>query len=270
MSDEQAPPKEEESSGAPAWVMTFADLMSLLMCFFVLLLAFSEMDVQKFKTLSGSMKNAFGVQRDVRAFEIPKGTSVVKQEFSAGKPAKTLRNQVRQDTTRREQKHLATQKEKTKKAAQTIAQILKSEVKGGRVQIQTEEKKIIIRVLEESAFPVGLAKLNKDFIPVILKLRKALKVVDGKIRVGGHTDDIPINTHDINSNWQLSAKRAIVVVHALADKNGLPAERFEVGAYAHTKPLVPNTSAANRAKNRRVEIVVIQGEDKKGKAMKVR
>ena len=71
MSDEEQT-VQEENTGAPAWVMTFADLMSLLMCFFVLLLAFSEMDVEKFKQLSGSMKHAFGVQRDIKADEIPR------------------------------------------------------------------------------------------------------------------------------------------------------------------------------------------------------
>ena len=80
------PPVKAPDAGAPAWIMTFADLMSLLMCFFVLLLAFSEMDALKFKQLAGSMKMAFGVQRDVKAKEIPKGTSVIAKEFSPGKP----------------------------------------------------------------------------------------------------------------------------------------------------------------------------------------
>jgi len=89
---------KQESAGVPAWVMTFADLMTLLMCFFVLLLAFSEMDVSKFKQLSGSMKEAFGVQSDIQVKTIPKGTSVVAQEFSPGKPEPTAINTVRQFT----------------------------------------------------------------------------------------------------------------------------------------------------------------------------
>ncbi|MDH3355666.1 MAG: flagellar motor protein MotB [Chromatiales bacterium] len=85
--------------GAPAWVMTFADLMSLLMCFFVLLLSFSEMDVQKFKQIAGSMESAFGVQRDVKANDSPKGISIIAQEFSPGKPEPTPISEVRQTTT---------------------------------------------------------------------------------------------------------------------------------------------------------------------------
>ncbi len=97
MSDE-APKKKDEGSGAPAWVMTFADLMSLLMCFFVLLLSFSEMDLQKFKQIAGSMKMAFGVQREIDAKEPPRGTSVIAREFSPGRPSPTLMKEIRQNT----------------------------------------------------------------------------------------------------------------------------------------------------------------------------
>ena len=73
--------EQECEAGAPAWVMTFADLMSLLMCFFVLLLSFSEMDVIKFKQIAGSMKSAFGVQKQVEAPDIPMGTSIIAQDL---------------------------------------------------------------------------------------------------------------------------------------------------------------------------------------------
>lgn len=85
-------------AGIPAWVLTFADLMSLLMCFFVLLLSFSEMDVQKFKQIAGSLKAAFGVQRDIKAVEIPKGVNIVAKEFSPAPPQPTVINEVRQKT----------------------------------------------------------------------------------------------------------------------------------------------------------------------------
>ncbi|MFW5823483.1 MAG: flagellar motor protein MotB, partial [Marinobacter sp.] len=93
---------EEESTGTPAWVVTFADLMSLLMCFFVLLLSFSEIDAMKFKQIAQEMAKAFGVQREIPAVEIPQGTSPVFQHFSPGKPDPTDLDEVRQSTTRKE------------------------------------------------------------------------------------------------------------------------------------------------------------------------
>jgi len=98
MSNEVSQKKEEEGGGAPAWVMTFADLMSLLMCFFVLLLSFAEMDLNKFKQIAGSMKTAFGVQREIKVKEPPKGTSVIAREFSPGRPTPTPINDIRQNT----------------------------------------------------------------------------------------------------------------------------------------------------------------------------
>ena len=88
-----------DEGGGAGWVMTFADLMSLLMCFFVLLLSFSEMDVLKFKRLAGSMASAFGVQQKYRANDPPKGTSIIAQEFSPGTPRPTPLNEIWQKTT---------------------------------------------------------------------------------------------------------------------------------------------------------------------------
>ncbi|MDM3871979.1 flagellar motor protein MotB [Porticoccus sp. W117] len=90
---------DEAPGGLPAWLATFADLMSLLMCFFVLLLSFSEMDVQKYKQVAGSMKDAFGVQNEVNVKDIPKGTSIIAREFSPARPDDpTVENVVRQKT----------------------------------------------------------------------------------------------------------------------------------------------------------------------------
>ena len=92
--DDQYPANAQDEPGG-AWIMTFADLMSLLMCFFVLLLSFAEMDLNKFKAIAGSMKLAFGVQRDIKAPDNPVGTSIIAQEFSPGRPQPTAINQVR-------------------------------------------------------------------------------------------------------------------------------------------------------------------------------
>jgi len=95
---EEAEEKKCPPEGLPQYMGTFADLMALLMCFFVLLLAFSEMDVRKYKQVAGSMKDAFGVQNQVEAKDIPKGTSVIAREFSPGKPQPTLITAVQQQT----------------------------------------------------------------------------------------------------------------------------------------------------------------------------
>ncbi len=289
--------------------MTFADLMSLLMCFFVLLLSFSEMDVQKYKQLSGSMKNAFGVQREVKAHEIPKGINVIAKEFSAGRPDPTPLNQVRQKTSSTKSDHLdwgkgagdggseesdadiqkliegqldvelkdeeaaAAKQEETfaQESEEMIRQRLSKEIKEGQVEVMLEGgNRVIIRIKEKSSFFSGSSSIRKTFLPVLDKIRSTLIEVTGEITVAGHTDNRPITTRQFRSNWDLSASRAISVAHELINggekgKN-IHSGRIKVVGHADTRPIAPNDTIKNRAKNRRVEVVIVQ---KSGKARAV-
>ncbi len=282
-------PEEESAAGAPAWMATFADLMSLLMCFFVLLLSFSEMDVQKYKQVAGSMKNAFGVQNMIKAKDIPKGTSVIAREFSPGRPQPTQMKTINQFTTEPTKSSLSvgnptspkidTNKMNAEQTARLLEQKLKSlvastaadaeklkgvlakEIAEGKVDIESQGRSITIRIRERGSFPSGSATLNPEFAPVMKSMGKALRDIGGKIAVEGHTDDVPISSERFQSNWDLSATRALSVVHHLLQDKELDEKRFMVIGRADTDPLVPNDSRENRARNRRVEIVIRQGLD---------
>lgn len=258
---EQSCECEEGDAGAPAWVMTFADLMSLLMCFFVLLLSFSEIEATKFKQMAGSMKMAFGVQREIEAPDIPKGTSIIMQEFSPGKPDPTPLKIVQQ-TTFDEMPQLEPVDEdiETEQQAQEIEQSLAKEIQDGLVEVERADDRIIIRIREKGSFPSGSDELNYDFIPALTKIRDKLAEIPGRIVVTGHTDNIPISTYRFRSNWDLSAARAGSVLHHLLTDGVVDPSRVELKGLAETEPLVPNDTPANRAKNRRVEIAVIKGE----------
>ena len=254
--------------GLPAYMGTFADLMSLLMCFFVLLLSFAEMDALKYKMVVKSLDNAFGVQREVAANEIPKGTSIIAQEFSPGEPRPTPLKQVRQDTideTRDALKVKMDAEDVAKEQAKEIAEeaekfkeALEGEIQEGLIDVETELNRIVIRIREKGSFQSGNARLNKEFLPIIVKIHDVLVKTDGQIAVAGHTDDLPISTPRYRSNWELSTSRATSVVHELLRLGEIVPERFVLDGYADTQPLVPNDSSENRAQNRRVEIVVLK------------
>lgn len=253
--------------GIPAWVMTFADLMSLLMCFFVLLLSFSEMDLQKYKQIAGSMKMAFGVQTSIPAHEIPKGTSIIAKNFSPGKPTKTILNKIQQDTADKNKEKLESPTAaeiKTQSDARKIAESLKKEISEGKLEIEVADKNIIIRIKEENSFVSGNGRLTVLFGPVIKKIHEAIKNIKGTIKVGGHTDDNPISTAEYRSNWELSTARAVSVAHALMEEGKIEENRFEIVGYGDTRPLVPNTTDENRSKNRRVDIIIHQGNEDVG------
>jgi chemotaxis protein MotB len=141
--------------------------------------------------------------------------------------------------------------------ARKIRESLIEEIKAGKVSVETEKWRIIIRIQEKGSFPSGSAVLEAGFDPSMAKIAEAVKASRGRIVVAGHTDDVPIVNERYRSNWELSAARAVTVAHELL-KGGVDPKRMMVAGYADTRPLVPNTSAANRASNRRVEILLEQ------------
>ena len=318
MSDEEecdCPPE-----GLPAYMGTFADLMALLMCFFVLLLSFAEMDVLKFKQIAGSMKHAFGVQSKVHVRDIPKGTSIIAKEFSPGKPQPTVIEAVMQQTidvtketvefdesdeeeadvgkgnedahganvaenekTAKEEKSDAeiikeaqqvAQAEKIAAAeaaelAQDIAGKMSEELADGQIELIAKGSMVIIRIREKGSFASASDSIEEQFLPVINKIEQILVDTDGEVRVAGHTDDLPIDNEYFRSNWELSGGRAGSVTRELLRSGQLDKGRFVITGYADTKPIADNDTLEGRATNRRVEIIIVQGEQPEGEVVGV-
>jgi len=281
MSEEcDCPPCEE---GLPPWLATFADMMALLMCFFVLLLSFAEMDVLKYKQVAGALKLAFGVQRIVKATEIPKGTSIIAKQYSPGKPTEVtpleiMREQTTDDTKTNldysdsKSKHdggvgeaeaEAIAQKAAQRAAQAEAEELQDElaqaIGDGLVEVQAFADRVLIRIRERGSFGSGRAELKQEFLPILKLIADVLNQRDGHFVIAGHTDDIPIETRRFRSNWDLSAARAASVVHFFIQEGDVDPERMEIRALSDNEPIVPNDSWENRAKNRRVEISVLHG-----------
>ena len=266
--EDDGPEHKCPPEGLPAYMGTFADLMSLLMCFFVLLLSFAEMDALKYKMVVKSLDNAFGVQREVAANKIPKGTSIIAQEFSPGEPWPTPLKEVRQDTIDETRDALKVQMDAeavAKQEAEALAEeaekfkeALEGEIAEGLIDVETQLQRIVIRIREKGSFPSGDARLNRDFVPILDKIHDVLLNTDGKIAVAGHTDNIPISTPRYRSNWELSTSRATSVVHEFLKTGEIPADRFVLEGYAETQPLMQNDTSKHRAKNRRVEIIVLK------------
>ncbi|ADT67664.1 MAG: chemotaxis protein MotB [Pseudoalteromonas tetraodonis] len=306
MSDEECkcPPP-----GLPAWMGTFADLMSLLMCFFVLLLAFSEMDVLKFKQIAGSMKFAFGVQNKIEVKDIPKGTSVIAMEFTPGKPEPTPIETIQQQTVEMTQQMLefqagdessaggrqeqrgekrggessstseevaaatavsAADQEQINDLVKKIAQQLEKQIIDGAIELESLGQQIIIRIRENGSFPSGSAFLQPQFKPIIQDIGRLLKDVPGEITVSGHTDDFQVSNELYINNWDLSSKRAVAVASELQKVPGFDKTRMMVVGRAETRPLVPNDSREDRRRNRRVEISILQGKAKESAPIDVK
>ena len=235
MSDEPAPITEEVEEGAPAWVVTFGDLMSLLLCFFVLLLSFSEMDRNKYRVVSGSVKNAFGIQRKKPVFESPKGSKMIAKEF--------------------DQAIILTKIEEVVKPIINELEGEYEELKG-YVEVESTENEVTIRMMGEATFDTGKADLRSNFVPLLKKIGDVLAKTRGEIIVAGHTDNVPLVGGIFGSNLGLSMARAGSVAEFLLKNSRIDPKRLSAMGFGEYRPLESNDTAEGRQKNRRVEIVV--------------
>lgn len=281
MNSEQLIEEVEQEGGGQGWLATFADLMSLLMCFFVLLLSFSELDVQKFKQIAGSMKYAFGVQNKLNVQEIPKGTSVIAKEFSPGKPEETPFNRIEQitfDTDRSSTEETAPSKKEAKRnenekndrkvreivlveemilAEEKVIQNFQQELNSGQFELDNQGQQLVIRIKENGAFASGSGFLQPRLVPALKKLNHILKDIPGQLVVSGHTDNQPLHNEMFRDNLELSAARAMAVARVLNYNNRL--RHLSIQGMADTAPIASNDSKLLRVKNRRVEITIRQG-----------
>jgi chemotaxis protein MotB len=253
-------------------VLTFADLMSLLLAFFVLLFSFSEMDQQKYKQVAGSMRDAFGIQREINVKDPPKGINIIAQEFSAAKPDEsTPLNEMRQVTTDDFRQYLEIPEpskefeEALKGEKERIQLALADEIEEGFVEVDIIDETIVIRILESGSFASASAKLIEPFKTLLKKMAKTIGSNPGSVVVAGHTDSKPISNTYYRSNWELSASRAVTVVHELMREGGIPQDRFRVEGYGEIMPVDTNDTPEGRARNRRVEVTLLY-DDSFGKA----
>lgn len=219
--------------GAPAWMATFADLMSLLLTFFVLLLSFANMDIQKFQDMMGSIKDAFGVQvkRD-------------QDSYIAFSPSQFEREDISMTPRNREALGLNMALQAALQEDETIKK---------NVDFQPDDTGLLMRIGSSIMFEPGSAVLAKEAQPVLQQVIRVMEEHNLDLVIGGHTDDVRTRSSLYPSNWELSSARAAAAVRYILEHSTISPFRLKAVGYAGTRPLLPNTSEANRRANRRVE-----------------
>jgi len=240
MSDAPPPPVEEADEGAPAWMATFADLMSLLLTFFVLLLSFANMDVKNFQTALGSVREAMGVQFEHPGDRMGLTTSIIEmsKEESTDK-LNTLDSEV----------------------AEMFKQLVEARNVQDRVEVELGNRGIVVRIQNMILFEPGGTILRKQAHAPLMVVADAARELDLPLWIEGHTDNRPISTPRFPSNWELSAGRATATLRFLQDSGDVRRYRMHIAGYADTRPLRSNTTADGRAENRRVEFLFQQPAD---------
>lgn len=241
--------RHEEHENHERWLVSYADFITLLFAFFVVLYATSQADVKKQEEFQESVKQSFaggvfgfsmGGQYD--EFNDPRNNSLVKPPFQTFPPAGSGTEEAQEYVESKLEKEIPKEER-----SQTVSGI-KHDAVGVRIQLAANK-----------LFPSGSAELKTDSLQALDKVAELLKESGRKLIVEGHTDDEPIRTEKYPSNWELSAARATKIVRYLIVRHKIPAARLAAVAYADQKPVVPNTSEENRARNRRIEVMIVMG-----------
>lgn len=239
-------PREEEHENHERWLVSYADFITLLFAFFVVMYALSSVNEGKYKVLSNSLTNAFHNatgQVGAQPVLVTQGSPPIPPK-PVGKPDKVA-----------EPKKKNEQREKMKNVAQDIMAALQPLVAQGKVRLLETSRGVTIEINDSVLFPAGQAKLQPASISAMGAIAEVLARTDFPITIEGHTDNVPIATPQFPSNWELSALRATSVLRLFNDA-GVGAERLTAIGYGETRPLETNTTADGRARNRRVSILI--------------
>ncbi|MGD6849834.1 flagellar motor protein MotS [Rossellomorea aquimaris] len=228
-----------QPTGAPKWMVTFSDLITLILVFFILLFSMSQIDIVKFRTIADSFQ-----QRQILEFY----PSVIPFENPSAEPE-----------MEKEKTQPQSSEETDKELNQLLAHIQSylNENKLSDVVVATRTERGVVLVLQEQAlFASGEATVLEDAYPFLNKVGDLLSRIPNFVKVEGHTDNRPIGTYRFPSNWELSSARASSVIRYLVQTENLDPKRFIAVGYGDTRPIAPNDTSENLQKNRRVEVII--------------
>jgi chemotaxis protein MotB len=223
---------EEQEPGAPLWMTTYADMVTNLLALFVLLYAFSVLDVERFQTILTSFQAYAGV--------LDSGELVGEQLLDMPTP---MLNPKQRDV------------------AQQLGGFVEKQGLSGEVEVIPTREGVVLRINDEVMFASGQAELRPSAKQILKSLVALLEQYHYPLRIEGHTDSVPINNAQFPSNWELSVYRASRVVRFLEEVSNIPSERLSAVGYGEHRPVAPNDTPKDRQRNRRVDIIVLLTEE---------
>ena len=241
-------PKRAEHDNHERWMVSYADFITLLFAFFVVMYGISSVNEGKYKVFSVSVNQAFGANG-----KAGEGSAVHLTEDEMFFKSLVDRRNARLAEKQRKQN------ERMQNLAQTLNGAMASFVKNGQMNVSQNGRGVELEINASALFNQGEADIQPEAKKTLADAAKVLADNDFAIEVEGHTDNMPISTAKYPSNWELSSARASSVVRLFIDQ-GILAKRLKAVGEADNQPVVPNDSPENRARNRRVTITVLSPE----------
>ena len=242
--------REDEHDNHERWLVSYADFITLLFAFFVVMYALSTVNEGKYRVLSDSMVSAFRNVPVNSASQIP--TVLPPPIQKVAKASAKSQEAVKQK-----------ERETMRNVAKDILQVMAPLIEQGKVRVLETSRGVTIEINDSILFSPGQALLQPTLVKAMRAVADVLAPTEFPITIEGHTDNVPINNPQFPSNWELSAVRATTVLRLFAD-SGVAAERLTAIGYADTRPVEPNLLADGRARNRRVTILIDSMVPEKG------
>ncbi|MBU3072179.1 OmpA/MotB family protein [Clostridium estertheticum] len=250
--------REEKEPNAERWMLTYLDLITLLMIFFVVLYASSNADTTKYKQLAKSLNVAIsGGGASIIGSDT--ATSVTNSTVTVVDPPETTTNAANSKTA--EENNM----ESIKKNVDTY---LKQNGLASSVSTKIDERGLEVSLKTSLLFDVGTAGVKEDSAKKLISIGKILNHVNNYVRIEGHTDSTPMSNNEFKSNWQLSAIRATNVTELLISKAGISPKKISAVAYGENRPVATNTTEVGKAKNRTVDIIILSNQFSKTEKIK--
>ena len=234
--------KHEEHENHERWLVSYADFITLLFAFFVVMYSVSSVNEGKYRTVSESIKTALNPVNSIPSSRLPFTVGNAKPKMIPSEAVST------NDPVIRRMREIMTR--------------INPNLKGGDISevkiMETGRGTIMISLPESILFQSGEARVRSEALPFLKALAEILIEMDRHIRIIGHTDNVPIRTAQFPSNWELSAGRAVMVVRIFSELYGVPISHLSATGFADAKPLESNDTVGGRTKNRRVEILILE------------
>ncbi len=243
----QAPHENHER-----WLVSYADFITLLFAFFVVMFASSQADKGKAAQISESVKNALNEGKFSATIAAILGGTV----DDKGKGNAAMRGPGGAHKTKDEPKQ-EKQIAELLPSMKVLSANLRAEIDAGKIQLSMESRGLTISFKTAAAFPSGTDEITPDAYASIAKVAAAIEKIPNPVRFEGHTDSIPIHNPRFRSNWDLSAARSIAMMEVLATDYNIPRPRMSIAGYADTAPIDSNDTEEGRARNRRVDIIIL-------------
>ncbi len=237
--------KEKNTGGAPGWMITYSDLMSLLLTFFILLYSMSNIDAAKFKSISQSLQGVLSGLGYTHIIETPDNPPTLSDEILDLDDSSNMNNI----------------KEGILLMHERVSDYVSQEGLDAKVTVRMNKRGVFVDINEAILFDPGSAKIKESGIQVLKKLEGLINDFENELVIEGHTDDVPMRTALYPSNWELSTARAVSVLRYLSEVEGVDPKRLSAVGYGEYRPMVPNNSVENRSINRRVNILIIFDEE---------